>query len=100
MIVYKCPCGEVYKATDDQVGTVVRCALCGRGLVVPERKGETIPVPDGVLTYRCTCGRAYRLNYHRGVRRARPRVGGPVRPSGNRGGRSARGQPAGVRLPL
>ncbi len=69
MIVYRCPCGEVYKAADDRVGTVVRCGRCGRGLIVPERKGPGVPVPEGVLTYRCSCGRAYRLNYHRGVRR-------------------------------
>jgi len=69
MIVYKCPCGEVYRAADDQVGSVVRCSACGRGLVVPERRGPTIPVPEGVLTYRCTCGRAYRLHYHRSIRR-------------------------------
>ena len=71
MIVYRCPCGEVYRAADDRVGTVVRCTACGRGLVVPERRGRAIPVPDGVLTYRCTCGRAYRINYHQSVRRVR-----------------------------
>jgi LSD1 subclass zinc finger protein len=71
MIVYKCPCGEVYKAADDQVGTVVRCLACGRSLVVPPRRVASVPVPDGVTTWRCECGRAYRLSYHRGVRRVR-----------------------------
>ena len=69
MIVYKCPCGEVYKAADDQAGTVVVCAACARRLVVPRRKGPVVPIPEGVLTYKCRCGRSYRLNYHRGIRR-------------------------------
>jgi DNA-directed RNA polymerase subunit RPC12/RpoP len=68
MIVYKCPCGEVYKAADGQAGTVVKCTECGRHLIVPERKDKTDELPHTV-TYKCSCGRMYKINSPKGARR-------------------------------
>ena len=69
MIVYKCPCGEVFKAADDQTGTVVKCTVCGRHLIVPEGRAAVVELPHHVETWRCGCGRAYRVNCPLGVRR-------------------------------